>query len=335
MAASPFISYAREDSDLARRLSADLQQRGVDPWLDISRIVAGDHWPGVIRVAIWSASHIILLISSRSIVKEGYVQHEVYEALARFKRMPPKRHFLIPVRLDKCEVPYDELRDIQRVNMFEGWEAGVDQIITALRTSESADSAVGEPDLMTELKEQSNVETTTAAKFGETLQTRAAVYAEAVRFIANADIHDDARATATLFDSKETTDDLFLTYLNLIAAKCRDAADRGGAFEHHALFAFHRDSAGRIPDGVKRGLDIRRTVFNAHGASNRLHLYEINEPILDMLLVGGDRAIIAFPESSTSSRLLHGISAIGLQSVSSLVNWYNDTLTAKAVPLTE
>ena len=335
---SPFISYAREDSAFARRMYGDLRARGVEPWLDITRIVAGADWPRIVEVAIWRASHIILLLSSRSIAKEGYVQHEIHEALRRLKRMPPDpdRNFIIPVRLDKCEITYPELRNIHRVNIYEDWDSGIQSVIAGLQAyklSVARDRFSRlEMDLMTELKEQAEVDMA-SARFGETLMTRAAVYAEAVRLIANADVGDDARATATLFDRKETTDDLFLTYLNLVAAKCRHAEDHGGSFVHHALFAFSRDDAGRIPTGVQRGLDVRRQVFESQRVLNRLHLYHINEPILDMLLVGNDRALIAFPESPTSSRLRHGVSAIGLQAVSSLRRWYDDTLKSKAVPL--
>lgn len=336
MEISPFISYAHEDSEFAKRIYAELREREIEPWLDTTRLLAGADWPEVVELAIWRASHVILLISSRSIEKEGYVQREVREAFKRLKQIPPrrKRHFIIPVRLDNCDVPYPKLRRIQCVDIYDDWKAGIESILAGLRASGEgvAESTIVEVDLMTELKEQVNTETISGG-FGQSLPTRAAVYAEAVRLIANADIYDDARATATLFDRNETTDDLFMTYLRLVAAKCRDAEDRGGSFEHHALFAFHRNDAGEIPAGVQRGLDVRREVFASQGVLSRLHLYHSTVPILDMLLVGGTRALLAFPESPTSSRLRYGVSAIGLQSVSSLRSWYDYTLRSMAMPL--
>jgi hypothetical protein len=341
MVATPFISYTHEDADAANKLYDELRRHGVRPWLDSTNIVAGEYWPTVVKVAIWSASHIILLISSRSIAKEGYVQREVREAIDRLQRMPPGQCFVIPVRLDKCDIPYEELESIHRINMYEGWEHGILRIVAALRASEIEAAAlkagVWEHDLMTELKQGVGVggDRASSAAFGKPLATRAEVYAEAVRLVVNAGIHDDARATATIFDNKETTDHLFMTYLNLIALKCRDAEEQGGSFEHHALFSFARDAAGRIPDGVNKGLEIRRQVFLSHNVLRRLHLYHISEPMLDMLLVGRNRALIAFPESPSSSRLLHGVSAIDLKSVSSLANWYMQILSTKAVQLSE
>ena len=39
-----FISYAREDSDAAKRLKKDLKDAGLNPWLDKEELLPGQNW---------------------------------------------------------------------------------------------------------------------------------------------------------------------------------------------------------------------------------------------------------------------------------------------------
>ena len=50
-----FISYAREDRDVARKLYNRLKQEGFNPWLDQENIVPGQDWEKEIRKAIKEA----------------------------------------------------------------------------------------------------------------------------------------------------------------------------------------------------------------------------------------------------------------------------------------
>ena len=105
-----FISYAREDAELARRLYQDLRKAGLNPWLDEESILPGQDWENEIRTAIRSSRYFIPLFSSISIKKRGYVQKEFKFALDVFKEFPPSSIFAIPVRLDDCKIPYEDLR---------------------------------------------------------------------------------------------------------------------------------------------------------------------------------------------------------------------------------
>jgi hypothetical protein len=40
----PFISYAKEDAEVAERLYADLRGHGADPWLDRHALRGGESW---------------------------------------------------------------------------------------------------------------------------------------------------------------------------------------------------------------------------------------------------------------------------------------------------
>jgi hypothetical protein len=79
-----FISYAREDSDAARRVYNDLRVAGLNPWLDKESLLPGQSWENEIRKAIKKSRYFIALFSSRSVGKRGFVQKEFKFALAVF-----------------------------------------------------------------------------------------------------------------------------------------------------------------------------------------------------------------------------------------------------------
>ena len=76
-----FISYAREDFDIAERLYRDLKDAGANPWMDVKNLVAGKRWKSAIQREIRESSHIIVLLSSRALSKRGFVQKEINQAL--------------------------------------------------------------------------------------------------------------------------------------------------------------------------------------------------------------------------------------------------------------
>ena len=97
-----FISYAREDFDIAERLYRDLKDAGANPWMDVKNLVAGKRWKSAIQREIRESSHILVLLSSRALSKRGFVQKEINQALEVWAEVPPDKIYLIPVRLDEC-----------------------------------------------------------------------------------------------------------------------------------------------------------------------------------------------------------------------------------------
>ena len=130
-----FISYASEDGDAAKRLQKDLKDAGLTPWLDKECLIAGQNWKISIKNAIKKSRYFIPLFSSVSVKKRGYVQKEFKLALDVFDEFPESETFVIPCRLDDCEVPYDKLKDIEYVNLFPVWDDGIRRIIQSI-TSE-------------------------------------------------------------------------------------------------------------------------------------------------------------------------------------------------------
>ena len=144
----PFISYAREDYEIALRLHDDLHRAGLSPWLDRKMIRGGEDWRAAIGEGLRSATHVIALISRHSVNKRGYVQNELRRALELLEDMPPGQIYIIPVRLDQIEPNHARLNDLQWIDLFEGYEDSFEKILQSLRaTSPSTVTPITQPDI--------------------------------------------------------------------------------------------------------------------------------------------------------------------------------------------
>ena len=104
-----FISYKREEEDLARRLADALVSRGWTVWWD-PKLRAGDSFDDVIQEAIKNAKCVIVLWSVLSTTSE-YVKNEARYALSLKK--------MVPVVIDDTDLPlrFQGLHTIQ----LQGW----------------------------------------------------------------------------------------------------------------------------------------------------------------------------------------------------------------------
>jgi hypothetical protein len=127
-----FICYADEDANSARRLYDDLTTVGLEPWLDKEKIRGGEYWKDAIYEGIHKNRYFIPLLSKISVKKVGFVQKELKYALDLLEHFPPNRKFIIPVRLDKCKIPYQKLNEIQRIDIFNNWDDGLNKILQSL-----------------------------------------------------------------------------------------------------------------------------------------------------------------------------------------------------------
>jgi len=125
-----FLCHATEDKPAVRTLRQRLVSAGVTPWLDEEDILPGQVWESEIDQAIGRCHAFLACLSSTSAARTGYVQLEVQKALDRATKLPPGRIFLIPVRLDACQIP-DGIARFQWVDYFP--DAGADKVIRALR----------------------------------------------------------------------------------------------------------------------------------------------------------------------------------------------------------
>lgn len=127
-----FISYAREDADVARKIYARLQSVGLHPWLDTESLLPGQKWKTEIGKAIRSCSYFLALLSQRSVTKRGYVQKELKEALEILDEVPESSVFIIPIRLDGCSPAHEKLHELQRLDLFPNFDEGFTNLLRVL-----------------------------------------------------------------------------------------------------------------------------------------------------------------------------------------------------------
>ena len=120
-----FISYAKEDHSYASELYRALKGEGLDPWMDKppppyegDGLKVGQKWRTILNAKLRAASHIILLLTPRSVKKRGFVQTEFRTALSLMNEIPDDQVFVVPILSESCEVPslrvdQIDLRDIQ------------------------------------------------------------------------------------------------------------------------------------------------------------------------------------------------------------------------------
>lgn len=112
-----FLCHALEDKPQVLDLYHQLKKLGAAPWLDAEEILPGQEWNFEINKALDESDVILLCLSKRSVGKEGYVQREIRIALDRALEMPEGHIFLIPARLEVCDLP-QKIRSYQWVDLF-------------------------------------------------------------------------------------------------------------------------------------------------------------------------------------------------------------------------
>jgi hypothetical protein len=122
-----FISYVHQDRDAVAKLKKILDSAGVPVWLDKEDLWPGEDWRLKIRRAITKESLVfIACFSKNSNARDvSYQNEELNLAVEQLRKRPPGgTPWLIPVRLDDCEIPEYEiaagrlLDSLQMVDLF-------------------------------------------------------------------------------------------------------------------------------------------------------------------------------------------------------------------------
>ena len=119
-----FVSYAREDRDIALRLTDDLRAAGVDVWIDHRNIRGGDPWDEAVETAL-RQSPTMLVILSPDAVQSRSVMDEVSYALEEGKRVVPVLH-------RACKIPL-RMRRLQYVELSPEYAEGLARVVSALQ----------------------------------------------------------------------------------------------------------------------------------------------------------------------------------------------------------
>jgi hypothetical protein len=113
-----FLLYARGDKEAVHRLYNRIGKDGAKAWMDVEKILPGQDWQYEIHKAIHNSDIVIVCLSRRFNKQGGYRHEELRIALEKANSLPDGEIFIVPARLEECNVP-EPLRRWQRVDLFE------------------------------------------------------------------------------------------------------------------------------------------------------------------------------------------------------------------------
>jgi len=113
-----FLAYTHEDRKTAVDLARSLRLAGIEPWIDVEKLLPGQRWMDQIKTEIEKASAVLLLLSNHSISKKGYFQKEIRIAIDMVKKQTKAMPYLIPVRITPIEIT-SELSSYQVIDLFD------------------------------------------------------------------------------------------------------------------------------------------------------------------------------------------------------------------------
>jgi hypothetical protein len=130
----PFLCYAKENQDIVREFSRRLKSEGwIDPWFDEEDILPGQIWQDSVVNAVRQSHAVIVFLSQVAIASEGFFHKELKLALDTAAEKPEGTIFIIPIRIDDCDVPL-MLMKYQYVDYF-GDKLHKDQVYSSLIAS--------------------------------------------------------------------------------------------------------------------------------------------------------------------------------------------------------
>ena len=140
-----FLAYVDEDVRTAKTLYQAFEEHGFRPWLDKKKLMPGQNWPRAIETAIQTSDFFVACFSRRSMSKRGTFHSELRYALLCAEKIPLDEIFLIPLRLDECTVPRRIAKQVQYVDLFPDWEAGLDRVIAVMKKQAASRKAKNLP----------------------------------------------------------------------------------------------------------------------------------------------------------------------------------------------
>jgi len=146
-----FLSYAREDTEAARRLADALRAFGVEVWFDQSELRGGDAWDAKIRDQIRTCALFVPVVSAATQGRtEGYFRREWKIAADRTHDMAGGVPFILPVIIDDtpegaARMP-DEFKRVQVTRLPQGVPSTqfIDQVKRALAPVSVAEPSPGD-----------------------------------------------------------------------------------------------------------------------------------------------------------------------------------------------
>ncbi len=138
-----FLSYALEDEEKVKEIYHKLADKGFKPWMDKKDILPGERWEYSIRKAMRECDFFLVCLTQHSVTKSGYIQKEINQALSILGEKLDNEIYLIPTRLEDCEVP-EKLTNLKCADLYE--ENGWDRLIHAIHSETERRAQAGAED---------------------------------------------------------------------------------------------------------------------------------------------------------------------------------------------
>jgi hypothetical protein len=141
-----YIIAAKDDKPVAKQLYDDLKNVGLNVWMESEDLDVGGNVDLIVRKNIRNSAYIIAVLSSHAISKRGLVHKELKLALDVFDECPPDSIFLIPVRIDDCEIYEPRLESLKAVDLSESYQDGLRQILKSIEKQGILKPKTSEPE---------------------------------------------------------------------------------------------------------------------------------------------------------------------------------------------
>lgn len=128
-----FLCHAHSDREIVHHLYRRLLEHGVHAGLDSEDLQPGQNWQREIRKAILNSDVVLICLSQKFNEQQGYRHEELKLALEKANLLDAGEVFIIPVRLEKCDMP-ESLSHLHRVDLFD--PRGFKKLIHALKRRE-------------------------------------------------------------------------------------------------------------------------------------------------------------------------------------------------------
>lgn len=145
-----FLCHASADKPAVRELYKRLTSDGVNAWLDVESLLPGQKWKEEIPKAIRNSDIVLVCMSEASINKEGFVQKEIKEALDIADEKPEGMIYIIPARLEECNVPAS-LAEYQWVDLYR--QGGYDKLLLSFKARAKSIAATLLPGKLSQIED--------------------------------------------------------------------------------------------------------------------------------------------------------------------------------------
>jgi TIR domain len=125
-----FLSYAKQDRQKVSKLYDFLAAQGFNPWMDKKNLLPGMKWRPTIEKAIHDSDFFVACTSHNSVNRRGFLQKEIKIALDILDQMLDEDIYLIPARLEDCEIPRQLSVELQWADLYE--PDGCNQLVQAI-----------------------------------------------------------------------------------------------------------------------------------------------------------------------------------------------------------